>query len=124
MGFIDGSVVNVALPAIRAGLGAQLATMQWVVNGYLLALASLTLLGGSAGDRFGRRRVFVIGLLGFTSASVACGLAPSAFWLIVARAVQVSAPRCSPLQVSQSSARPTAAPRAALLSVPGPRPAR
>ncbi len=88
MGFIDGSVVNVALPAIRAGLGAQLATMQWVVNGYLLALASLTLLGGSAGDRFGRRRVFVIGLLGFTSASVACGLAPSAFWLIVARAVQ------------------------------------
>jgi EmrB/QacA subfamily drug resistance transporter len=88
LGFIDGSVVNVALPAIRAGLETSLATLQWVVNGYMLTLASLILLGGSAGDRFGRRRIFLIGLVGFVAASVACGLAPGAGWLIGARLVQ------------------------------------
>lgn len=85
LSFIDGSVVNVALPAIREGLGGSLAAMQWVVNGYMLTLASLILLGGSAGDRFGRRRVFQIGLAGFAGASLACALAPSAAWLIAAR---------------------------------------
>ena len=64
LGFIDGSVVNVARPALERGLDARLATLQWVVNGYMLALASLILLGGSAGDRFGRRRVFMLGLAG------------------------------------------------------------
>jgi EmrB/QacA subfamily drug resistance transporter len=88
LGFIDGSVVNVALPAIRADLETSLAALQWVVNGYMLTLASLILLGGSAGDRFGRRRIFLIGLVGFVAASVACGVAPGAGWLIGARLVQ------------------------------------
>jgi EmrB/QacA subfamily drug resistance transporter len=91
LGFIDGSVVNVALPAIRDDLQSSFATMQWVVNGYMLMLASLILLGGSAGDHFGRRRVFVIGLLGFALASLGCGLAPSAGWLVAARLVQGTA---------------------------------
>jgi EmrB/QacA subfamily drug resistance transporter len=65
--------------------------VQWVVNGYMLTLASLILLGGSAGDRFGRRRVFQIGLVAFTAASLACALAPSAFWLVAARLAQGAA---------------------------------
>jgi EmrB/QacA subfamily drug resistance transporter len=89
--FIDGSVVNVALPAMQRDLEAGLGTMQWVVNGYMLTLASLILLGGSGGDRFGRRRVFMIGLAGFAAASLACGLAPSAPWLIAARLAQGAA---------------------------------
>ena len=88
LSFIDGSVVNVALPVIQKSLGGSLATMQWVVNTYMLALASLILPGGSAGDRFGHRRVFLIGLVGFAGASLACGLAPSAPWLIGARLAQ------------------------------------
>ena len=91
LSFIDGSVVNVALPAMQASLEADLGTLQWVVNAYMLTLASLILLGGSAGDRFGRRRVFIVGLLGFTAASLACALAPSALWLIGARTVQGAA---------------------------------
>ena len=91
LSFIDGSVVNVALPALQESFDASLGVMQWVVNGYMLTLASLILLGGSAGDRFGRRRVFIVGLLGFTAASLACALAPSALWLIVARFVQGAA---------------------------------
>jgi EmrB/QacA subfamily drug resistance transporter len=83
--------VNVALPAIRANLESDLSTMQWVVNAYMLALASLILLGGAAGDRFGRRRVFSIGLVGFAAASLLCGLAPSGRWLIAARLVQGTA---------------------------------
>ena len=88
MSFIDGSVVNVALPAMQRSLETSFGTMQWVVNGYMLTLASLILLGGSAGDRFGRRRMFMIGLAGFAAASLACGLAPSATWLIAARLAQ------------------------------------
>jgi EmrB/QacA subfamily drug resistance transporter len=88
LGFIDGSVVNVALPAIQASLQSSLATMQWVANGYMLMLAGLILLGGSAGDHFGRKRMFIVGLVGFAMASAACGLAPSAAWLIAARHVQ------------------------------------
>jgi EmrB/QacA subfamily drug resistance transporter len=91
LSFIDGSVVNVALPVMQESFDASLGVMQWVVNGYMLTLASLILLGGSAGDRFGRRRVFIVGLLGFTAASLACALAPSALWLIVARFVQGAA---------------------------------
>jgi EmrB/QacA subfamily drug resistance transporter len=91
LSFIDGSVVNVALPAMQSSLDASLGTMQWVVNAYMLTLASLILLGGSAGDRFGRRRVFIVGLLGFTAASLACAVAPSALWLIAARTVQGAA---------------------------------
>ncbi|WP_271893539.1 MFS transporter [Candidatus Phyllobacterium onerii] len=88
LGFIDSSVVNVALPAIQGSFGSSLATMQWVVNGYMLMLASLILLGGSVGDRFGRRRIFIVGLMGFAVASMGCGLAPSAGWLIAMRLLQ------------------------------------
>jgi EmrB/QacA subfamily drug resistance transporter len=91
LGFIDSSVVTVALPAIERDLGGGLGALQWVVNGYLLTFASLILLGGSAGDRFGRRRAFMIGLVGFALASVACGLAPSAAWLVAGRVMQGAA---------------------------------
>jgi len=88
MAFIDGSVVNVALPAIQADLAASAARMQWVVNSYALLLASLILVAGMAGDRFGRRRVFMQGIVLFTAASIWCGLAPDIEQLIIARAVQ------------------------------------
>jgi EmrB/QacA subfamily drug resistance transporter len=88
LSFIDSSVVNVALPAIQRDLQASLATVQWIVNGYMLMLASLILPGGSASDRFGRRRIFLIGLGGFVTASLACALAPGAGSLVAARLVQ------------------------------------
>ena len=88
MVMLDGTVVNVALVRVGAELGASMADLQWITNGYLLALASLILLGGSLGDRFGRRRVFVIGVVWFTAASVACGLAQSPGQLVVARVLQ------------------------------------
>jgi EmrB/QacA subfamily drug resistance transporter len=88
LSFIDGSVVNVALPAMQRDLRTDLTTMQWVVNGYMLTLASFILLGGSAGDHFGRRRVFLIGLVTFALASLACALSPSALWLVAARLTQ------------------------------------
>jgi EmrB/QacA subfamily drug resistance transporter len=88
MAFIDGSVVNVALPAIQSDLATSIAGAQWIVNGYMLMLGALTLIGGAAADRFGRRRVFALGVVLFTTASVACGLAPTAAILIAARCVQ------------------------------------
>jgi EmrB/QacA subfamily drug resistance transporter len=88
MGFIDGSVVAIAVPAIRADLGASLADVQWVSNGYMLFMASLILIGGAAGDRFGLRRVFSGGIGLFVVASLACALAPSPPLLILFRAVQ------------------------------------
>ncbi|CAB3810691.1 MFS transporter [Paraburkholderia fynbosensis] len=88
MAFIDGSVVNVALPAIQSELRANVAAMQWIVNAYLLFLGSLVLVGGSMGDKLGRRTVFIAGIGVFTLASAACGLAPSAGALIAARAMQ------------------------------------
>ena len=88
MAFIDGSVVNVALPSIQNELGASVAAIQWVVSAYLLFLGSLVLIGGSMGDRLGRRNVFVAGIGVFTIASVACGLAPGSGTLIAARAIQ------------------------------------
>ncbi len=88
LAFITGSVVNVALPALQRGLGASVAEVQWVLNAYLLLLGALILVGGSAGDHLGGRRVFVVGTALFTAASVGCGLAPSVGWLITARAVQ------------------------------------
>jgi EmrB/QacA subfamily drug resistance transporter len=86
--FLDSTVVNVALPAIRAGLHGGLADQQWVVEAYLLTLASLLLVGGSLGDLIGRRRVFTAGLVGFGVCSLLCAVAPSAPLLIAARAVQ------------------------------------
>ena len=88
LGFIDSSVVNVALPAMQRDFQCSLATVQWIVNGYLLTLASFILLGGAAGDRFGRRRLFLMGLCGFAAASLLCALAPTVEWLIVARLAQ------------------------------------
>jgi EmrB/QacA subfamily drug resistance transporter len=86
--FLDGTVVNVALPTIGRELDAGLTGQQWVLDGYLLTLSALLLSGGAAGDRYGRRRVFVAGLVVFTAASLACGLAPTIGWLIGARLVQ------------------------------------
>jgi EmrB/QacA subfamily drug resistance transporter len=86
--FLDGTVVNVALPAIGEDLGTSLGGMQWTVNAYLVTLSSLLLLGGSMGDQLGRRRVFVAGLVVFTAASMLCGLAPSTGFLVGARALQ------------------------------------
>jgi EmrB/QacA subfamily drug resistance transporter len=86
--FLDQTVVNVALPALRDDLGTGLAAQQWVVEAYLLTLSALLLLGGSLGDELGRRRVFEAGLLGFGLTSLLCGLAPSAGWLIAGRALQ------------------------------------
>lgn len=86
--FLDGTVVNVALPAIGRDLGGGLATQQWVIDGYLLTLGALLLAGGVAGDRYGRRRVFLLGLALFTVASVVCAVAPTGPTLIAARVVQ------------------------------------
>lgn len=88
MAFIDGTVVNVALPALQRSLGATLADGQWIIEAYELMLAALLLVGGAAGDRFGRRRVFVIGVVVFTAASIACGLSDSVGLLIFARGLQ------------------------------------
>ena len=85
---LDGTVVNVALPRIQLALGGGLAAQQWVVNGYLLTLGSLILVGGSLGDVYGERRVFAIGVAGFGVASLACALAPTIGALVVARALQ------------------------------------
>jgi EmrB/QacA subfamily drug resistance transporter len=88
MVFIDGTVVNVALPALQKEFNASVTEAQWVIESYALLLTSLLLVGGSAGDRFGRRRVFAIGVGLFAAASVWCGLAGTVEQLIVARAVQ------------------------------------
>ncbi|MDI5973834.1 MFS transporter [Streptomyces sp. SL13] len=85
---LDGTVVNVALPRIGEDLHASLAALQWTVNAYMLTLAGLILLGGSLGDRFGRRRLFVIGTVWFALASAVCGVAPDVTVLIAARAFQ------------------------------------
>jgi len=86
--FIDGSALGVALPSIQNDLGAGPAAVQWVSNAYLLTLGALVLIGGAAGDRFGRRLVFLIGVAVFALASIACGLAPTVELLIAGRAVQ------------------------------------
>jgi EmrB/QacA subfamily drug resistance transporter len=86
--YIDESVVNVALPAIETDLATTVVVIQWIVNGYTLCLSAFLLVGGAAGDRFGRRRLFVVGLGVFAAASLWCGLSPSITQLISARAVQ------------------------------------
>jgi EmrB/QacA subfamily drug resistance transporter len=86
--FLDSTVVNVALPAISDGLNAGLAGQQWVVEAYLLTLVSLLLVGGSLGDQFGRRRMFVAGLIGFGVTSALCAVAPTVEFLVGARALQ------------------------------------
>jgi EmrB/QacA subfamily drug resistance transporter len=86
--FLDGTVVNVALPTIGRDLNAGLTSLQWTVNAYTLTLAGFLLLGGSLGDRYGRRRIFVLGVIWFAVASLLCALAPTAGMLILARALQ------------------------------------
>jgi EmrB/QacA subfamily drug resistance transporter len=88
MAFLDGTVVNVALPVIGRELHASAGSLQWILNGYMLTLASLILLGGSLGDRYGRRRIFALGAGLFTGASLLCAIAPNVELLIVARLLQ------------------------------------
>ena len=88
LSFIDGSVMNVGLPAISNALQGSASGLQCVINAYLLPLSALVLFGGALGDRFGRGRVFVAGIVLFAAASIACALAPSLEWLIAGRAIQ------------------------------------
>lgn len=79
---LDATVVNIALPAIGRDFGTGVAALQWVMNGYTLTLAAFLLIGGSLGDRFGRRKVYLIGTAWFALASAACGFAPNVVFLI------------------------------------------
>ncbi|MEV7501678.1 MFS transporter [Streptomyces sp. NPDC093018] len=88
MAMLDSTVVNVALPRIGRDLNASLGALQWTVNAYMVTLAGLILLGGSLGDRYGRRRIFVLGVVWFATASLLCGIAPNSVLLIAARALQ------------------------------------
>src|SRR5277367_618485 len=88
LAFIDSSVVNVGLPAIGRSFHADAVDLQWVVNAYLLPLSALLLLGGAAGDRYGRVRLLVFGTGLFGAASLACAFAPNLFWLLTGRALQ------------------------------------
>jgi len=109
MALLDGTIVNIALPAVDADLDAGTAGLTWTVNAYTLTLASLILLGGSLGDRFGRRRVFTIGVIWFAASSLLCGVAPSIGWLVGARALQgIGGALMTPgsLAILQASFRP------------------
>jgi EmrB/QacA subfamily drug resistance transporter len=109
MAFVDATAVQVALPTIGRDLGASLSGLQWMISGYTLALASLILLGGSLGDRYGRRRVFLIGVVWFALASLVCGLAQTTGQLVAARVLQgVGGALLTPgsLALIQSSFRP------------------
>jgi MFS family permease len=88
MAFIDGTVVNVALPALQTSLHATVIGVQWVVESYGLFLGALILIGGSLGDLFGRRLIFILGVGVFAIASAACGIAPNSPLLVLARSVQ------------------------------------
>jgi EmrB/QacA subfamily drug resistance transporter len=88
LAFIDGSVVNVALPALARQLQADPTRLSWAINAYLLPLGALILLGGGLGDHFGRRRMFLLGLMLFTGASILCAAAPTFAWLLIGRGVQ------------------------------------
>jgi EmrB/QacA subfamily drug resistance transporter len=109
MAFLDGTIVNVALPKIGHDLTASLADLQWTINAYTLTLAALVLLGGVLGDRYGRRKVFLIGVVWFTLSSMLCGIAPSVPLLIAGRALQgIGAALLTPgsLSLIQSSFAP------------------
>jgi MFS family permease len=91
---IDATVVGIALPAIGEDFDAGLTSLQWIVTGYTLTLAGLLLVGGALGDRYGRRRVFIVGVVWFSLASLLCGIAPNAETLIAARALQGAGAAC------------------------------
>lgn len=88
MAFIDSTALNVILPSLQNDLGAEGTDIFWILNAYLLMLAALILVGGSLGDKLGRKKVFMVGIVIFITASAACGFAPSVTWLIIARSVQ------------------------------------
>jgi EmrB/QacA subfamily drug resistance transporter len=101
LAFIDGTVLTVALPALRKDLAADYALLQWVMNGYVLALAALTLIGGALSDRYGHARILGLGCLLFSLASAACALAPDIGWLIAARVAQgISAAMVAPASLA------------------------
>lgn len=85
---LDGTIINLALPALSKDLGVSFSGLQWVVDGYLLSLSALMLLGGSLGDILGRKKVYIVGLVGFGVSSILCGLAPDTTFLIIARILQ------------------------------------
>src|SRR5215831_19111389 len=88
MAFIDASALTVALPKLRDFFGADLASVQWVLNGYVLSLAALTLIGGALADHYGKGRVLAVGCAGFGLSSIACAMAPTIDWLIACRVLQ------------------------------------
>ena len=92
MALLDVTIVNVAVPSMRAGLDTSASTIQWVVSGYSLAFGLVLVTGGRLGDAYGRRRMMLMGLVGFVAASAAVGLAPTAAWVIVAPQIQGAAP--------------------------------
>jgi len=115
MAFLDSTVVNVALPQIGNDLDTELAGLQWVINGYLLATSALILLGGSLGDIMGRRRIFLTGVVIFAIASITCGVAPNVGLLVAARVVQgIGGALLTPgsLAILEASFRPDDRPRA------------
>src|SRR5271170_7128927 len=87
LAFVDGSVVNVGLPAIGATFKSGAGDLQWIINAYLLPLSALLLLGGAAGDRFGRVRLLIVGTALFGVASIACAFAQSMTWLLAGRSL-------------------------------------
>src|SRR5436305_3906340 len=88
MAFLDATVVNIALPRIGTDLGIGLSELQWTVNAYTLTLSGFLLLGGSLGDRYGRKRVFLVGVVWFAGASLLCAIAPTGATLVGARGLQ------------------------------------
>src|SRR5256886_6478352 len=88
MAFLDSTIINVALPRIGKELSASVAGLQWILDGYMLSLAALILIAGSLGDRYGRRKVFTIGVVWFGAASVLCGVAQTTWMLVAARILQ------------------------------------
>ncbi len=88
MALVDGSAVNISLPAIQHALHASAASTQWIVNAYLLLLSAMVLVGGAAADLYGRRRIFLLGIAVFTTASITCGLSPNITALVASRAIQ------------------------------------
>ena len=107
MAFLDGTVVNVALPSISDDLGTSVMGLQWIVNAYLVTLSALLLLGGSLGDRYGHRTVYVTGAAVFTAASVLCGIAPTSGFLSRPARCRASAGRCSSPAAWRSSPPPS-----------------
>ena len=88
MAMLDNTVVNVALPTIQRDFGSGVSGLQWIISAYTLFFASLMLTGGTLGDLYGRKRLFLIGLVVFSSGSLLCGLAPTLHWLVAGRALQ------------------------------------